>query len=390
MTSELREAQGSPLERFEFEPHNCFACGSLNAHGLQLDLHLEPGRSWTEFQLDRRFEGWEGIAHGGILCTILDEVMAWALVAEDNWGVTARMQVAFKKPVPVGTAIRADGWVTRSRRRIVDAAGSIVDTGHGRGARDRRGHLRGRRRDPEAAPARALRVPVPSRRRQPPARAPALHPRWWTRTATDRGRATDDARAPRPRAPRPPARRRPAPSSSSPPTSPRPRPSAPTWPSSISDPDAFTGALRSGFERLADPEYLEGAQRVAPGIGPIYGVRWPLMAAVARGFRGATRKDRATPLLFIADRLFREDRLEPRWFAFGLLERTLATETERTWQLLRRGRARSRRLDHGRFARPSVRQGRQRRDRTAGPSSNSWSSRRRAGSDAWSARRSRP
>ncbi len=104
----------------------------------------------------------------------------------------------------------------------------------------------------------------------------------------------------------------------------------------ISDPDAFTAALRSGFERLADPEYLEGAQRVAPGIGPIYGVRWPLMAAVARGFRGATRKDPATPLLFIADRLFREERLEPRWFAFGLLERTLATETERTWQLLRR------------------------------------------------------
>ena len=131
MTSELREAQGSPLERFEFEPHNCFACGSLNAHGLQLDLHLEPGRSWTEFQLDRRFEGWEGIAHGGILCTILDEVMAWALVAEDNWGVTARMQVAFKKPVPVGTAIRAEGWISRSRRRIVDAAGSIVDTATG-------------------------------------------------------------------------------------------------------------------------------------------------------------------------------------------------------------------------------------------------------------------
>jgi acyl-coenzyme A thioesterase PaaI-like protein len=119
LTSELREA------------HNCFACGSLNAHGLQLDLHLEPGRSWTEFELDRRFEGWEGIAHGGILCTILDEVMAWALVAEDNWGVTARMQVAFKKPVAVGTAIRAEGWITRSRRRIVDAAGRIVDQATG-------------------------------------------------------------------------------------------------------------------------------------------------------------------------------------------------------------------------------------------------------------------
>jgi acyl-coenzyme A thioesterase PaaI-like protein len=131
LTSELREAQASPLARFEFEPHNCFACGSLNAHGLQLELHLEPGRSWTEFQLDRRFEGWEGVAHGGILCTILDEVMAWALIAEDNWGVTARMQVAFKRPVAVGTPIRADGWVTRSRRRLTETASRIVDAGTG-------------------------------------------------------------------------------------------------------------------------------------------------------------------------------------------------------------------------------------------------------------------
>ena len=68
----------------------------------------------------------------------------------------------------------------------------------------------------------------------------------------------------------------------------------------------------------------------------MHGVRWPLMAAVARGFRQATKGDRATPLLFVADRLFHEAELEPRWFAFGLLERTLDTETERTWQLLRR------------------------------------------------------
>jgi 3-methyladenine DNA glycosylase AlkD len=102
------------------------------------------------------------------------------------------------------------------------------------------------------------------------------------------------------------------------------------------DPDAFATALTAGFERLADPEYLAGQQRVAPSIGPVYGVRWPLMAAVSRGFRNATRQERPTPLLFIADRLFAEAHLEPRWFAFGLLERTLPIETERTWQLLRR------------------------------------------------------
>jgi 3-methyladenine DNA glycosylase AlkD len=76
---------------------------------------------------------------------------------------------------------------------------------------------------------------------------------------------------------------------------------------------------------------------VAPGIGDVHGVRWPLLAAVERGFRQATRNDRPTTLLFIADRLFRERELEARWFAFGLLERTLPVDTERTWQLLRRG-----------------------------------------------------
>jgi 3-methyladenine DNA glycosylase AlkD len=102
------------------------------------------------------------------------------------------------------------------------------------------------------------------------------------------------------------------------------------------DPDAFVVALRRGLVDLSDPDYLEGQRRVAPGIGALHGVRWPLLAAVERGFRQATKGERSTPLLFIADRLFREAELESRWFAFGVLERTLVTETERTWQLLRR------------------------------------------------------
>ena len=104
----------------------------------------------------------------------------------------------------------------------------------------------------------------------------------------------------------------------------------------INDPDAFATALRRGLAGLADPEYLAGEQRVAPGIGPLHGVRAPLLTALQRGFRRASRLDRATPLLFVADRLFREPELEARWFALGLLQRTLDVETERTWQLLRR------------------------------------------------------
>ncbi len=125
MTSERTAA--AAVRAFEFEPHNCFACGSLNEHGLHLDLHLGERRSWTEVTLDPRFEGWVGITHGGIIATILDEVMAWALVAEENWGVTARMTIDYRRPIPIGTPIRGEGWIVRSRRRLVDTAGRIVD-----------------------------------------------------------------------------------------------------------------------------------------------------------------------------------------------------------------------------------------------------------------------
>jgi 3-methyladenine DNA glycosylase AlkD len=102
------------------------------------------------------------------------------------------------------------------------------------------------------------------------------------------------------------------------------------------DPEAFASALLAGLLDLADPEYLEGQRRVAPGIGQVMGVRWPLIEAVKRGFRESTRRDRTSTWLVVADRLLRAPELEPRWFAFGLLERLVADEPERTWQLVRR------------------------------------------------------
>lgn len=116
---------------FEIAAHHCFACGELNEHGLRLQLHLHEGRCWTELALGPEFEGWEGIVHGGILATILDEVMAWSLVAEDHWGVTARMTTDFRRPVRVGQRIRAEGWLAAARRRLIDTEARIVDAASG-------------------------------------------------------------------------------------------------------------------------------------------------------------------------------------------------------------------------------------------------------------------
>lgn len=118
-------------EDFRVKPHNCFACGELNDAGLHLKLHLHHDRCWAETTMTARYEGWEGIVHGGIISTILDEIMGWSLVARDSWGVTARMSVHFKRPVRVGMTVRAEGWVAEARGRIQKTASRLVDAATG-------------------------------------------------------------------------------------------------------------------------------------------------------------------------------------------------------------------------------------------------------------------
>jgi 3-methyladenine DNA glycosylase AlkD len=100
-------------------------------------------------------------------------------------------------------------------------------------------------------------------------------------------------------------------------------------------PAELAAELKAGLALLADPEYLEGQRRVAPGIGTILGVRQPLLEQVSRGLRAATRRDGSTTLLDIAQALLREPLLELHWLAFDLLERTITADPELTWQIVR-------------------------------------------------------
>jgi 3-methyladenine DNA glycosylase AlkD len=104
----------------------------------------------------------------------------------------------------------------------------------------------------------------------------------------------------------------------------------------VDDPAAFAANLASAYGELADPEYRDGQRWVAPGIGPTHGVRTPLQVAVRHAFEKASRGTSTSELLQVADRLLREPEREARWFAISTLQRTLANEPERTWQLLRR------------------------------------------------------
>jgi len=127
LTSEVVTAAG----RYVVSPHACFACGELNTHGLQLVLHVADETCWTELTLLPDFQGWEGIAHGGIVATILDEVMGWALAAADAWGFTAKMSIDYKRPVPVGTRIRGEGRLVSRRKRLLTMTARLLDADTG-------------------------------------------------------------------------------------------------------------------------------------------------------------------------------------------------------------------------------------------------------------------
>lgn len=109
------------------DDHNCFGCGSQNPIGLHLSFYRLPedAGAWASWMPTTDFQGYNGMIHGGIICTLLDEIMAWSLYARSTWAVTAKMQTAFRKPVEVGVPVRLIGIVTRDRGRILEIHGEI-------------------------------------------------------------------------------------------------------------------------------------------------------------------------------------------------------------------------------------------------------------------------
>jgi uncharacterized protein (TIGR00369 family) len=108
----------------------CFCCGPDNPDGLHLEISY-PAKGTAEASLvvDPRYAGWQGIAHGGLLSTVLDELMAHACISSGAKTVTAEMTTRFLKAVPVSTRVRITGTVTSERGRVVLTEGKLYDAG---------------------------------------------------------------------------------------------------------------------------------------------------------------------------------------------------------------------------------------------------------------------
>lgn len=120
-----REIRGTDGRRYAFADHNCFACGGQNRIGMRLEIELGEGTARTTWTAAPDYVGWEDKIHGGILATLLDEVMAWAPSSYDSWAVTAEMKIRFRAPANPGEELSAEARVRSRRRRIYEVHGEV-------------------------------------------------------------------------------------------------------------------------------------------------------------------------------------------------------------------------------------------------------------------------
>ncbi len=114
----------------DFE-HWCFACGRLNPAGLHLDFEVSRDRAETHYIGDRAHQGYDGTLHGGVVAALLDETMGWAIFHQGIWGVTAKLALTYRRPVPVGEELHVVGEVVRDRGRAVELRGTVARASDG-------------------------------------------------------------------------------------------------------------------------------------------------------------------------------------------------------------------------------------------------------------------
>lgn len=108
--------------------HQCFVCGLKNPYGLKLAFY-DNGKDEVrcEYTISEEYQGYPGIAHGGIVAAILDEVVGRTSMIDDHmhFMMTAKIEIKYRQPVPLNTPLSITGRRIRDRGRIAQAQGEI-------------------------------------------------------------------------------------------------------------------------------------------------------------------------------------------------------------------------------------------------------------------------
>jgi acyl-coenzyme A thioesterase PaaI-like protein len=105
---------------------NCFVCSPHNPIGLGVKFEYDNGVCRGEFEPNEHHVGFDGIAHGGIIFSVLDDVMANWIFLQQGRGFTAKCEIRYRDPLPVGTKILLECRFKRRKGRLVQLSSSAV------------------------------------------------------------------------------------------------------------------------------------------------------------------------------------------------------------------------------------------------------------------------
>ncbi|MBD3369295.1 PaaI family thioesterase [Candidatus Fermentibacteria bacterium] len=111
------------------EYRHCFVCGRENSRGLRLSPVGKEGRGLIEWVPTGHYEGYDGILHGGLISTLLDEAMAYAVMSVVGSALTVRIDVRFIESVAIGSPVRITAELLEERGRTVTASAELAQEG---------------------------------------------------------------------------------------------------------------------------------------------------------------------------------------------------------------------------------------------------------------------
>jgi len=104
----------------------CFACGRDNPIGLKLNFVQDGEMLKSSFIPGEFHQGWQGITHGGILCTLLDEAAAYAIICKGIDCVTGKSEVRFRHTSPIKEPIQISAQVTKLTRKLAETQATLA------------------------------------------------------------------------------------------------------------------------------------------------------------------------------------------------------------------------------------------------------------------------
>ena len=115
------------MSDIDFSANNCFVCGPDNPIGLKIKFTIDDDDICRgHFTSMENHVGYQNTTHGGIIFSLLDDVMANWLFLKNQVAQTAQCDLRYRQVLPVDEPVILEGWCEKQRSRVAFMKGQVI------------------------------------------------------------------------------------------------------------------------------------------------------------------------------------------------------------------------------------------------------------------------